>query len=94
MSDGFGSAHAWRQDVDLEAVQSAQDELCPLLRAVAATGASMLIKIDGERTEGVNPKVFTVVISGIGGEAGSIRFDEADLGRASDRAVQAFDARH
>lgn len=64
-----------------------------LLRAVAATGASMLIKVDGERTDGVNPKIFTVVISGIGDEAGPIRLDGTDLGRAVQRAVGAFDTR-
>lgn len=64
-----------------------------LLRAVAATGASMLIKVVGERTDGVNPKIFTVMISGIGEEDGPIRLDGADLGRAVQRAVEAFDTR-
>ncbi|MET7962059.1 hypothetical protein [Micromonospora zamorensis] len=57
----------------------ALEEPDSLLRAVAATGASMLIKVDGERTDGVNPKIFTVVISDIDDEAGPIRLDGADL---------------
>ncbi|AGL19698.1 hypothetical protein L083_6188 [Actinoplanes sp. N902-109] len=79
--------------MDLDGAQLALEQLDPLLRAVAATGASMLIKVDGERTDGVNPKMFTVVISGIGDEAGPIRLDGADLGRAVQRAVEAFDTR-
>ncbi|MBQ1041434.1 MULTISPECIES: hypothetical protein [Micromonospora] len=79
--------------MDLDGVQLAVEELDSLLRAVAATGASMLIKVDGERTDGVNPKIFTVVISGVGDEAGPIRLDGADLGRAVQRAVEAFDTR-
>ncbi len=88
-----GSAPAWRAGVDLGGVQLALEELDPLLRAVAATGASMLIKVDGERTDGVNPKMFTVVISAVGDEVGPIRLDGADLGRAVQRAVKAFDTR-
>jgi hypothetical protein len=84
---------AWRADVDLDGIQLALEELDQLLRAVAATGASMLIKVDGERTTGVNPKIFTVMVSDIGDEAGPIRLDGADLGRAVHQAVKAFDAR-
>ncbi len=76
--------------MDLGGVQLALDELEPLLRAVAATGASMLIKVDGERTDGVNPTIFTVVISAVGDEVGPIRLDGADLGRAVQRAFEAF----
>ncbi len=83
----------WRADVDLDGVQLALEELDPLLRAVAATSASMLIKVDGERTDGVNPKIFTVMVSGMGDEAGPIRVDDADLGRAVQRVVEAFDIR-
>jgi len=79
--------------VDLDGVQVALEELDPLLRAVAATGASMLIKVDGERTGGVNPKIFTVVVSGMGDGAGPIRVDDADLGRAVQRVVEALDIR-
>lgn len=93
VNEWHGSAPAWRAGVDLDGVQLAVEELDSLLRAVAATGASMLIKVDGERTDGVNPKIFTVVISGVGDEAGPIRLDGADLGRAVQRAVEAFDTR-
>lgn len=79
--------------MDLDGVQLALEELDSLLRAVAAAGASMLIKVDGERTDGVNPKIFTVMVSGMGDETGSIRVDDADLGRAVQRVVEAFDTR-
>ena len=92
MNAPHGPTPAWRTGVDLDGVQLALEELDPLLRAVAATGASLLIRVDGERTEGANPKIFTVVVSGT--EAGPIRFDDADLGRAVHRAVKAFDSRH
>ena len=93
VNEGHGSVPAWRADVDLDGVQLALAELDPLLRSVAATGASMLIRVDGERTDGAHPKIFTVVVSGLGDEAGSIRFDDADLGRAVQRAVKELDAR-
>lgn len=93
VNEGYESVPAWRADVDLDGVQLALEELDSLLRSVAATGASMLIKVDGERTDGVNPKIFTVVVSGIGDEVGPIRVDDADLGRAVHRAVKGFDTR-
>jgi hypothetical protein len=67
-------------------------KLRPLLEAVAATGSSMLIKVDGERVVGVNPPIFTVVISGLADGTGPIRFDDTDLDRAVATAVAAFDA--
>lgn len=87
-----GSVPAWRADVNLDGVQLALEELDPLLRSIAATGASMLIRVDGERTDGVNPKIFTVVVSGPGDQVRSIRFDDADLGRAVRRAVTELDS--
>ena len=69
MTDEYGPVPNWRADVNLDGVQLALDELDPLLRSVAATGASMLIKVDGERTAGANPQVFTVVVSGPGRQA-------------------------
>jgi hypothetical protein len=91
VNEAHGPTPAWRTGVDLDGVQLALEELDPLLRAVAATGASMLIRVDAERTEGARPKIFTVLISGTG--AAPIRFDDADLGRAVRRAVKAFDSR-
>jgi hypothetical protein len=44
--------------VDLDGIQLALEELDPLLRAVAATGASMLIKVDEAgpiRFDGADP---------------------------------------
>jgi hypothetical protein len=93
MNDALGPGPDWRADVDLDVVEMVLDGLDPLLRAVAATGASMIIKVDGERTSGIDPKVFTVVISGIGDEGGPIRVDGADLGRAVHRALGEFDHR-
>ncbi|MFJ2032815.1 hypothetical protein [Streptosporangium sp. NPDC087985] len=91
MGDSEATTPAWRQSVDMDGVELALMELQPLLHAVAATGSSMLIKVDGERVEGVNPSVFTVVISGGAGGAGPIRFDDSDLTRAVARAITAFD---
>jgi hypothetical protein len=82
----------WRRAVDMDGVEAALTEMRPLLDAVAATGSSMLIKVDGERVEGANPARFTVVISG--GAAGDlVRFNDSDLNRAVARAVAAFDTR-
>ena len=67
-------------------------ELRPVLEAVAAAGSSILIKADGERTDGVNPRVFTVVISGGAVRERPIRFDDSDLVRAFKHAIAAFDA--
>ena len=69
-------------------------EIEPLLRAVAAAGVSMLIRVDHERTVGANPKIFTVAISGPVDDPGPSRFDEADLARTVERAMAAIDARH
>lgn len=84
----------WRHGVDLDAVTLGLMELEPLLRAVAATGVSLLIRVDAERTTGVNPRIFTVAISGAAAEPGPTRFDDADLPRAVENAITALDARH
>ena len=82
----------WGESVDPVGIELALTELRLLLDAVAAAGSSMLIKVDGERSEGVNPRVFTVVIAG--GVVGDrpIRFDDSDLVRAVTSAVSAIDA--
>jgi hypothetical protein len=92
MSDETSVGPHWRQDVDLDQVGLALTELVPLLRAVAATGSSMLIKVDGERTSGANPPIFTVVISGSAREAAPIRYDDSDLPRGVAKAIGAFDS--
>jgi hypothetical protein len=94
MDDTPAPGPTWRQEVDVEGVKLALMELRSLLQAVAATGSSMLIKMDGERRESANPPIFTVVISGIADDADPIRFDDSDLIRAVVRAISAFDARH
>jgi hypothetical protein len=90
MSDSQ-SPHPWRHGIDLDGVRLALMELEPLLRAVAASGSSMLIRVDGERTAGANPKIFTVAISGPTDGPGPRRFDDADLGRAVENAITALD---
>jgi hypothetical protein len=85
-------APTWRQQVDLEQAQSALLDLEPLLRGIAETGASFVIKVDGQRTEGANPPIFTAVISGTTHTTASIRFDDSDLVRAVANAIRAFDA--
>jgi hypothetical protein len=93
MDESSQGVPEWRREVDLDGVKVALTELLPLLRAVAATVSSMLIKVvDGERTEGRNPRSFTVVISSANDESGPIRYDDADLGRADLRSVHGFDA--
>lgn len=87
-----GSTPSWRQHVDLEQAQLALLELELLLRAVAETGASFIIKVDGGRTEGANPPIFTAVVSGTANPAASIRFDDSDLARAVAKAISAVDA--
>jgi hypothetical protein len=82
----------WGESVDPAGIELALMELRPLLDAVAAAGSSMLIKIDGERSEGVNPRAFTVVISGGVVSDRPIRFDDSDLVRAVTSAMSAFDA--
>lgn len=91
MCDGT-PAPTGRQHIDLEQAQLALLELEPLLRGIAETGASFMIKIDGQRTEGANPPIFTAVISGTTHATASIRFDDSDLVRAVAHAIKAFDA--
>jgi hypothetical protein len=85
------STPIWRQHVDLEQTQLALLELEPLLRAIAETGLSFIIKVDGGRTEGANPPVFTAVVSGTAHHAASIRCDDSDLVRAVAKAISAVD---
>jgi len=82
----------WRRGVDLDAVELTLLELEPLLRAVAAKSWHMLIRVDGERPGGVNPKIFTVAVSAGPSYEGPSRFDDSDLARAVKRAVIALDA--
>lgn len=51
-----------------------------------------MIKVDGERTEGANPPIFTAVVSGSTDTTGPIRFDDSDLVRAVAKAITASDA--
>ncbi|SNT64550.1 hypothetical protein SAMN05421812_11793 [Asanoa hainanensis] len=69
--------------MDLDRVRPALEQVEPLLRAVAATGSTMLIKVDGERTN--TTQIFTVVVSG--GQANSVRVEDAQLVRAVRRAL-------
>lgn len=94
MGEAEAVGSQWRRDVDLEKVQLALVDLRTLLEAVAATGSSLLLKVDGERVRDRIPRLFTVVISDAADESGPIRVDDSDLGRAVLRAVAAFDARH
>jgi hypothetical protein len=75
----------------MDGVEVAAQELEQLLRAVAAKGWHMLIRVDGERPQGVRPKIFTVAISA-GGYEGPVRFDDAELAPAIKRAVDALDS--
>jgi hypothetical protein len=88
------SPSRWRHGVDRDAVKLALMEFEPLLRAVAASGSSMLIRVDGERTTGANPRNFTVAISGPTDGPCPRRFDDADLARAVENAIAALDAGH
>jgi hypothetical protein len=93
MSDEQLPPSLWRHGIDLDGVKLALMELEPLLRAVAASGSSMLIRVDGERTTGANPRIFTVAISGPTDGPDSVRFDDADLPRAIENAITALDTR-
>ena len=75
----------------MDGVELAALELEPLLRAVAAKGWHMLIRVDGQRPGGVNPKIFTVAVAAGPGYEGPSRFDDSDLPRAVRRAVNALD---
>lgn len=90
MRDGTPTP-TWRQHVDLEQAQLALLDLEPLLRGIAETGASFIIKVDGQRTEGANPPIFTAVISDTTYATAAIRFDDSDLVRAVANAIRAFD---
>lgn len=81
----------WRRGVDIGAVELALLELEQLLRAVAAKGCHLSIRVDCERPGGVAPKIFTVTVSGGSTYAGPSRFDDSDLARAVMRAVTALD---
>jgi uncharacterized protein len=80
-----------RRAVDMHRAESAPMVARRLLDAVARTGPSMPIKVDGERAVGVNPPIYTVVISGPA-DAGPIRFGDSDLNRATARVAAALDA--
>jgi hypothetical protein len=83
----------WRRGVDLQRIDAALRELEPLLRAVARTGSVFLIKVDGLRSEGAHPSIFTVVASGDDDGVGVVRVDDADLVRAVAKAIAELDSR-
>src|SRR5688572_1854061 len=81
---------AWRQGVDLSNVEAGLLYVAELFDAVHATGCSMLIRVDGERS-GTNPRRFTVAVTGRPPQRHTQRYDDSDLGRAVARAVADFD---
>ena len=91
MADLESDSRQWRHGVDLDDVEVALGYLGSLFDAVYAAGASMLVRVDAERTVGANPARFTVAISGQLPDDHPIRHDDADLVRAVRKAVDDFD---
>ena len=82
---------AWRRGLDVGELEVAAAFLGELLDAAYHAGASVMLRVDAQRTHGANPSRFTVVIDGPAPQRRVIRWDEANLPRAIARAVDHLD---
>jgi hypothetical protein len=82
---------AWRRGLDVSELEVAAAYLGELLDAAYYAGASVMIRVDAQRTHGANPSRFTVVIDGPAPQRRVIRWDDSNLPRAIVQAVHHLD---